>query len=203
MELHARRVIDGANLSTAHRPYAHEIEQGHWDIPDAALQAGIHMPTMARLFMDWPEWCVIVVFNKEHIHVDSTTGERTVGVWTVFEANPTKIPRKYHPAFPLLVYREEDGVLTIDRKKGKPAHPSECYQVILDTLKHKDAFNAQKYKDVAEPYREVDRHNDGLKDRNDDKLKKLDENFLTDIVNEERPTAHLGRGEKKIILTGE
>lgn len=180
MELFAKNIIDNARLGVPTGPYQHEIEQGHWDIPLDAQRTKIHFNTCKRLFKDWPQWALMCVFNPLHYH-----DGKKVGAWWIFEANPSKIPRQWHPAFPLCVRRFPDGSIWIDRDNGTLVNPDECYEVILKTLKVKDVYNPNVHADVADPVRNADKHNDARKDVANKKLDDFNQQFMNDVVFDE------------------
>jgi len=187
----AKQILEDAKAPKAEgQPYAHEREQGHWDLPKGALTAGTCGQTNAKLFKEFPYWALIAVFNPSHVHT-AKDGKRHAGVWWIHEANPNHFPRKWQACFPLLIREHDDGQLWVDRTDGNPTKPADCWECIVRTVRHKDPYGPF-WDNVGDHIKQGNDRDEALKVAGEEKLKSLGKAFFADEIVDQRPKASRG-----------
>lgn len=173
----AKRIIGEAKRKGG-RPYAHEIEQGHWSIPDGLKMTATCMTTNKRLFKEYSDWAFLAGYNPLHIH-HKPDGTSTNGCWWIFGANPSILPRKYQPLFPCTAVIL-DGESWIDREStdAELFHPRDAWDLIKKTLLWKDIYANMHGKDAAASIRAADKAKKDLEEGLQAKLKAHSEYWL-------------------------
>lgn len=199
MDAVAQRILDDAKLPDQRGATANELRIGRYELPLSAEHVLIDERLSRYLFREHANWGLVVAFNSNHIHHTKTN--RTVkGVWYVFECNPHHIPRVWYPVAPFLFGKMGTSIY-FDRKDGELIYPINISgEQLLRALEYKNIYNTAVRDELADTIRDLNTHNEGLKDFNSARADVFGDDFVKSIEEDNKIKSTDTRPSKQPLL---